>query len=132
RRLHDAAGVLVVDNCEQVIDAAAELVESILQQCPDLRVLATSQEPLNLPGETLVRLGSLPPDEAAQLFHDRLGEARGDEPLVRQICARLDGIPLAVELAAARGRSLPLADLAAGLEDRFELLVAGSRRAPTR
>ena len=131
RKLHDGAGVLVVDNCEQVIDPAAELVESVLQECPGVRVLATSQEPLNLPGEALLRLGSLPAEEAAALFRDRLGE-EASEPIVARICERLDGIPLAVELAAARGRTMALEDLAAGLEDRFELLVAGSRRAPTR
>jgi predicted ATPase/CRP-like cAMP-binding protein len=137
--LRGGGGILVVDNCEQVVDAAADLVEVLLRRGPSsLRVLATSQEPLAVPGEKLLRLGSLPEAEAQQLFKERVREGSpafeliGLEEQVEVICRRLDGIPLALELAAARARNLPLADLLAGLEDRFQLLVGTSRRAPTR
>ena len=138
--LGGGSGILVVDNCEQVIDEVAELVEAVLRSSPDsLRVLATSQEPLAVPGERLLRLGSLREDEARELFEERVREGLPafeptgeEEKQVAVICRRLDGIPLALELAAARARSLPVGDLLAGLEDRFQLLVGASRRAPTR
>jgi predicted ATPase/CRP-like cAMP-binding protein len=140
QELRERTGILVVDNCEQVVDAVAEIVETVLRSGPDsLRVLATSQEPLAVPGEKLLRLGSLPEDDARQLFEDRVREgAPAFEPTgleaqqLAVICRRLDGIPLALELAAARARTLPLADLLAGLEDRFQILVGASRRVPTR
>lgn len=139
RHLRQQAGLLLVDNCEQVIDAAAELVESILVAAPAVNVLATSQEPLALPGERLLRLGALAEDDAERLFLERLreGDPRFDldseaARIIGEICRRLDSIPLALELAAARARTVPLPDLLAGLEDRFTLLVGASRRAPTR
>ncbi len=139
RHLGGQAGLLIVDNCEQVIDAAAELVESILVAAPEVKVLATSQEALALPGEMLLRLGALAEGDAELLFTERLrqGDPRhepdaGARPIVAEVCRRLDGIPLAVELAAARARTMPLPDLLAALEDRFALLVGASRRAPTR
>ncbi|HEX6487927.1 MAG TPA: cyclic nucleotide-binding domain-containing protein [Candidatus Dormibacteraeota bacterium] len=139
RRLRDESGLLVIDNCEQVIDAAAELVESVLVAAPGIRVLATSQEPLALPGETLLRLGALSDEDGRRLFVERIRE--GDpryEPdsaataAIGEICRRLDAIPLALELAAARARTMPLEDLLAGLQDRFAILRSGSRRAPSR
>jgi len=139
RHLREQAGLLVVDNCEQVIEAAADLVESILVSAPAVKVLATSQEPLALPGEMLLRLGALADSDAEQLFLERLreGDPRYDPDAaarrtIGEICRRLDAIPLAIELAAARARTMPLPDLLAALEDRFALLVGASRRAPTR
>ncbi|WP_406640025.1 BTAD domain-containing putative transcriptional regulator [Amycolatopsis sp. WGS_07] len=147
--LRDQATLLVLDNCEHVIAAAARLVAQLLPACPGLRVLATSREPLGITGEQLApvpRLAVPPPDaEAAEtypavrLFLDR---ARASDPAFRltdettpdviRICAALDGLPLALELAAARVRTLPVADIAARLDDRFQLLARGSRTADER
>ncbi|WP_035862535.1 BTAD domain-containing putative transcriptional regulator [Cryptosporangium arvum] len=143
--------LLLVDNCEHVIDAAAHLVAALLVRCPDLRVLATSREPLTVDGEMLVPLGPLAlpsPDDrpgpalataAVRLFAERAAAVRPgfrvDEvtrPDVVRVVRALDGLPLALELAAARLRTVSLADLAAGLSDRFGLLATGSRTAPPR
>ena len=137
--------VLLLDNCEHVIDAAARVVTQLLTRCDGLTVLATSRERLGVAGETVWSVPSLPtpPDDtveavgaspAAQLLVDRLARHQprfelGAEtaPAVAAICRRLDGIPLALELAAARGRVLGVDDIAGGLDDRFELLVGGGR-----
>ncbi|HZD73701.1 MAG TPA: BTAD domain-containing putative transcriptional regulator [Actinomycetota bacterium] len=140
--------LIVLDNCEHLIDAAARLVDDLLGRCPRLRVLATSREPLGVPGETLclvLPLGLPEPgasaDEAmacpaVRLFADRVAAVRpdfavtdGNVAAVAEICRRLDGLPLAIELAAARLRSLPLEELAARLSERFRLLTGGSRTA---
>ena len=136
--------LLVLDNCEHLIGAAAVLVETLVRACPDLHVLATSREPLAIEGEVTYRVPSLgvaeaeseAESEAARLFLERAHAAapsfqvtERSSPIVAQICARLDGIPLAIELAAARVRALSVEQIAARLGDRFHLLTGGSRTA---
>ena len=136
--LRGRQALLLVDNCEHVLPAAARLVEDLLLACAGLRVLATSQEPLGVPGEVILRLGALADGEAMALFAERVRqgvprfELEPKRALMLEICHRLDGIPLALELAAARARSVPLPELLAELEDRFRILVGASRSAPTR
>ena len=141
--------LLVLDNCEHVVVACAELVEHLLLGCPHLRILATSREPLGVEGEqvwpvpTLTLPGPADQDhaasEAVRLFIERTRLVRPDfvldsrsGPLVAEICRRLDGLPLAIELAAARVPGLGLEALAARLDDRFRLLTLSSRTAPRR
>ncbi|WP_433060747.1 BTAD domain-containing putative transcriptional regulator [Dactylosporangium sp. CS-033363] len=128
--------LLVLDNCEQIVAAAAELAERLLGECPRLRILATSREPLGITGETLFGVEPLGEDSAARLFTDRAAAVRpglADDPdAVARICRALDGMPLAIELAAARCRSLTPAHLADRLDDRFRLLNRGSRTARPR
>ncbi|MET9225977.1 BTAD domain-containing putative transcriptional regulator [Lentzea sp. NPDC003310] len=128
--------LLVVDNCEHVVDDAARVLGAVLASCPDVRVLATSREPLGITGETLSPLAALDDDAATRLFLDRAQAVRpgfhADPAVVTEVCRRLDGIALAIELAAARVRSLPLAEIAARLDDRFRLLSQGSRTAAPR
>jgi predicted ATPase/class 3 adenylate cyclase/DNA-binding CsgD family transcriptional regulator len=131
--------VLVLDNCEQVLDAAAQLAEELLRVAPGLRIVATSREPLGVAGEVAWRVPSLDDAAAAQLFAARAADARpdfapgaGDRDVVAHICRRLGGIPLAVELAAARVRMMSIAAIADGLDDRFRLLTGGSRSAMPR
>ncbi|WP_190155237.1 ATP-binding protein [Streptomyces litmocidini] len=126
--------LLVLDNCEHVIDAAAALAETLLTHCPHLRVLATSREPLGVPGESVRPVEPLPPDPAHRLFVERARTARPSFDLARdgggavdEICRRLDGLPLAIELAAARLRLLTPRQIADRLDDRFLLLTSGSR-----
>ncbi|MGE7391673.1 BTAD domain-containing putative transcriptional regulator [Streptomyces sp. NPDC004126] len=125
--------LLVLDNCEHVIGAAAELAERLLTHCPGVRILATSREPLGVPGEFLRPLEPLPPGPAHRLFADRAAAARpgfdpGDDPAAAaEICRRLDGLPLAIELAAARLRLLTPRQIADRLDDRFRLLTGGAR-----
>jgi predicted ATPase len=138
---------IVLDNCEHLIDAAARLADHLLAQCPGLRILATSREPLGIVGEVLVGVAPLASPEstapeaalaspAVRLFLDRAAAVRRDGQVaddelatVVEIVRRLDGLPLAIELAAARLRALPLADVASRLDDRFRLLTGGSRTA---
>nr|WP_202446312.1 BTAD domain-containing putative transcriptional regulator [Streptomyces sp. SID4941] len=129
--------LLVLDNCEHVIGAAAALAETLLTYCPGLRVLATSREPLGVPGEAVRPVDPLAPDPARRLFAERARAVRpdfaqetaadGTGRAVAEICRRLDGLPLAIELAAARLRSLTPHQIAARLDDRFRLLTGGSR-----
>ncbi len=126
--------LLILDNCEHVLTVAKDLVVEIVAGCPTVTVLATSREPLGITGERVVAVGSLPIDDAVSLFRERVEAADAsvtfapeDHSTLVSICERLDGIPLAVELAAARARSLSLDDLAARLEDRFRLLRGGGR-----
>ncbi len=125
--------LLVLDNCEHVIDAAALLAERLLAECPDVSVLATSREPLAVPGELVRPVEPLPDPVALRLLADRGAAARPgfrieDAPeACAEICRRLDGLPLAIELAAARLRSLSPRQLADRLDDRFRLLTSGSR-----
>lgn len=134
--LADRPVLLVLDNCEHVVAEAARLARRLLGECAGLRVLATSREALGLTGETLVPVGALPADAAARLFTERAAAvAPGEVPepgAVARICAALDGLPLAIELAAARLRSLPVEDVAARLGDRFRLLSRGDRTAEPR
>ncbi|MFI6419077.1 ATP-binding protein [Streptomyces sp. NPDC050842] len=125
--------LLVLDNCEHVIGAAAALAETLLTHCPRLRILATSREPLGVPGESVRPVEPLPPDPAHRLFAERARAVRpsfdpaADADTVDEICRRLDGLPLAIELAAARLRLLTPRQIADRLDDRFRLLTSGSR-----
>ncbi|MFF3905104.1 BTAD domain-containing putative transcriptional regulator [Streptomyces sp. NPDC001848] len=125
--------LLILDNCEHVVDAAARLVAHLLERCPGLTVLATSREPLGVPGEVLRPVEPLPQPYALELFADRGAAARpgfrveDDPEAAAEICRRLDGLPLAIELAAARLRVLTPRQIADRLDDRFRLLTSGSR-----
>ncbi|MFG2831842.1 BTAD domain-containing putative transcriptional regulator [Streptomyces sp. NPDC048434] len=127
--------LLVLDNCEHVVGAAAALADLLLRHCPGLTVVATSREPLGVPGEVVRPLETLPPEPAHQLFAERAVAVRpdfrtADDPAaVDEICRRLDGLPLAIELAAARLRLLSPRQIADRLDDRFRLLTSGSRTA---
>ena len=132
----DAVMLLVLDNCEHLVDAAAELVEQLLRGCPRLSVLATSREALGIPSETAWLVPPMGGAEAIQLFVERAKASTpsfeltdGNTNAVRDICRRLDGIPLAIELAAARVRVLSAEQIAARLDDAFRLLTTGSRTA---
>lgn len=130
----DREVLVLLDNCEHVIATAAEVAEDLLRRCPGLRIVATSREGLRVGGETVWMVPPLRADDAARLFltraqaagvqleltDDLLGEISG-------ICARLDGMPLAIELAAARTRAFPVQQISARLNDRFRLLTGGSR-----
>jgi predicted ATPase/DNA-binding CsgD family transcriptional regulator len=147
--------LLVLDTCEHLIDTVAELAHRLLTACPSVRIVATSREPLRVRGETVWRvppLGLPPPDgqanqvpaeltgyEAVRLFLDRATAVRPGFALspqnasaVARLCRTLDGIPLAIELAAARMRALSAEQIAARLDDRFRLLASGDRTAPLR
>jgi predicted ATPase/DNA-binding CsgD family transcriptional regulator len=138
-QLRDRRVLVCLDNCEHLLEASAELVETMLRTCTEVSVLATSREPLGVAGETVWRVPSLQEEEAVALFVDRASRVRPwftldatNEAAVRTLCRRLDGIPLAVELAAAWLRTLTPAQIAAGLDDRFALLVRGPRGAARR
>lgn len=127
-------GVLIVlDNCEHVSAEAAGVALDVLQSAPASRILATSREPLGLAGEAFVDLGPLPAGDARELFARRVRAARGTPPTpdereaVERIVTRLDGLPLALELAAAKSRTLTIAEIDQGLDDRFALLATGPR-----
>jgi predicted ATPase len=152
RRLIEALApseaLLVLDNCEHVVEAAAGLVDELLARCPRLRVLATSREPLGVAGERLCPVAPLPlpgpgapatDSPAVRLFADRAAAVCPEFMLtedvaveVAEVCRRLDGLPLAIELAAARLRAMTLGQLTARLDDRFRVLTAGPRSAPAR
>jgi predicted ATPase/class 3 adenylate cyclase len=145
--------LLVLDNCEHLIAACAQIAAALLRRCPDLIILASSREPLSIDGETIwpvppltvpefrrderdVEFDNLPELEAVQLFAERAASIRPDFSLtpenvriVAKICWRLDGIPLAIELAAARVKALTLQQILTRLDDRFRLLSTGSRTA---
>jgi predicted ATPase/DNA-binding NarL/FixJ family response regulator len=148
--LRDKRMLLVLDNCEHIVDACAVVAQSLLAGCPNLHILATSREALGIPGEVIWRVPSLRLPEAGQrldleslagceavsLFIDRARAVEPDFALttgnadaVAQICARLDGIPLAIELAAARVRLIPVDQILGRLNDRFRLLTGGNRTA---
>ena len=132
--------LVVLDNCEHLLDASAELVVALLSAAAGLTLLATSREAIGVAGEVSWRVPSLSlADEAIELFTDRARHARPDFTLtddnaatVGEICARLDGVPLAIELAAARVRALSLAEILDSLHDRFRLLTGGARTAVRR
>src|SRR5437660_12673821 len=145
--------MLFLDNCDHLVPAIADLSETLLRACPGLRILATSRQALGIEGETVLPVPPLsvpeatsPPDvdhlgqfDAVRLFVDRASATaphfRLSDPnvaFVAEICRQLDGVPLAIELAATRLKLLGAEQLAARLDDRFRLLVGGSRNAPTR
>ncbi|WP_082981185.1 LuxR family transcriptional regulator [Mycolicibacter heraklionensis] len=132
--------LMVLDNCEHLLDASAGLLLGLLGACPQVIFLATSREPIAVDGEVVWRVPSLSlADESIALFTDRARHARPDFHLtddnaaaIAEICRRLDGMPLAIELAAARVRALSLEEILEGLHDRFRLLTGGSRRAVRR
>jgi len=140
RFVRDRQMLVLLDNCEHLLDACAELVVALLSAAPGLTVLATSREAIGVAGEVSWRAPSLSlADEALELFTDRARHARNGFTLtddngaaVGEICARLDGVPLAIELAAARVRALSLAEILASLHDRFRLLTGGARTAVRR
>ncbi|MGI5166356.1 BTAD domain-containing putative transcriptional regulator [Spirillospora sp. CA-253888] len=150
-RLRGKRALLLLDNCEHVVDQAADLAALLLRNAPDVRVLVTSQEPLGIAGETLWPVPPLesPDDEAEAAFIERFSAVRlfaaraaavvpgfavgpDNARAVASICRRLDGVPLALELAASRVRALGVHELAARLDDRFGVLVSGRRDAPAR
>ncbi len=129
----------MLDNCEHVIDGAAELVQAIAERCPNVRVLATSREALGVSGEQLITVGPLDPaGPAVELFNERAQaisatfDAAASRSDVEEICRRLDGIPLAIELAAARTTTLAPSDLVDRLGHRLHLLTGGRRTRPDR
>ncbi|MEU6674444.1 BTAD domain-containing putative transcriptional regulator [Streptomyces sp. NPDC046925] len=140
RRLRDMRTLLVLDNCEHVVTAVADLVHTLLRAAPGLRVLATSRHLLHVQGEHVLPLAPLPPDEALRLLSDRaaasapgvrVAEAGGGA--ARQLCRRLDGIPLAIELAAIRLATFSAEEILERLDDRFQFLAdtdTGTRGAP--
>jgi predicted ATPase/DNA-binding SARP family transcriptional activator/Tfp pilus assembly protein PilF len=132
--LRDRDVLLVLDNCEHLVGPAAALAEALLRSCPRLTVLATSREPLGVPGEATWRVPSLSAAGASALFTERAQAVRPDftvtddaAPALDHLCRRLDNIPLAIELAAARTSALSVQEIAARLDDRFRLLSGGAR-----
>jgi predicted ATPase/transcriptional regulator with XRE-family HTH domain len=150
--LADTPALIILDNCEHVIASAATAVTRILSACPGVRILATSREPLHLPDEWIMTVGPLPvanrdplsshsasePGDAVELFIRLLGQARGEEPElssgevaeVAELCRALDGVPLCIELAAARARTLPVSDIAASVGRGLAVLSGGRREIP--
>ncbi|MCS7475987.1 BTAD domain-containing putative transcriptional regulator [Umezawaea endophytica] len=131
----DRRVVLVLDNCEHLVDAVAKLVGVLLARTPSARVLATSREPLGITGEALHQVSTLDSTAQVSLFRDRASAVRPGfvvTPDVERVCAELDGLPLAIELAAARLRSMTPDQLAARIGDRFRLLDRGDRTAAAR
>jgi predicted ATPase/DNA-binding CsgD family transcriptional regulator/class 3 adenylate cyclase len=147
------AALVLLDNCEHLLAAAAEVADAILRRCPEVTVLATSRAPLGLPSEVTWHvpslslpkrpqadgLADLAQSDAVRLFVARAVTVRPDLPLTDEsaaalmtVCSRLDGVPLAIELAAARVRLLSVEQIAAGLSDRFRLLTDGSQARPSR
>ncbi len=140
RFIGDRHLLIVLDNCEHLLDACASAIGTLLGACPELKLLTTSREPLGIPGEVTFVVPSLSlEDEAIQLFIDRARRAQPEFMVTEdnaatlgEICRRLDGMPLAIELAAARVRALTLDEILDGLHDRFRLLTGGARRAVRR
>ena len=146
--LADTPALVILDNCEHVIASAATAVMRILSACPGVRILATSREPLHLQDEWVITLEPLPvgnggplgsePGDAVELFIGLLGQARGEEPElsagqvaeVAALCRALDGIPLCIELAAARARTLPVSDITASVGRGSAILSGGRREVP--
>ena len=130
-RLRRVASVLILDNCEHVLDAAATLAERLLDAAPALRILATSQAALDVDGEAVVELAPLALEDAVELFTRRAARP-GTAGDVHDLCRSLDGLPLAIELAAARTRTLSVVEIARRLDDRFALLSDPTSRRPER
>lgn len=137
--LRNKTTLLVLDNCEHVVGEAATIAVSLMRACPNLKFLATSREPLRAGGERTYRLPALDENDAIILFADRAQAADahftltdGNRPIVGEICRRLSGVPLAIELAAAQVSLAPLGSLAKELKDRISILDRGERIAPPR
>jgi predicted ATPase len=131
--------LIVLDNCEHLVESCAALADGVLRNCPDVRILTTSRQPLGVGGETIWRVPPLTEAEALQIFVDRAQAVQPgwalterSAPAVRHVCQRLDGIPLAIEFAAARVSVLAAEQIAARLGDRLVLLTTGNRTAPPR
>lgn len=130
--------VLIFDNCEHVRRASADVISAIVANCPEVRVLATSREPLGVPGERVHPIGPLTEGEGVELFCAHAADAAGSSgafldarmPEISEICRQLDGVPLAIELAAARARSFTPAEILARLDDRFHLVTGAEGRPP--
>ena len=138
-RLRAAApAVVILDNCEHVVDAAAALAVRLLDAAPGLRVLCTSQVALDVDGEAVFELTPLHLSDAVELFGRRAAARRGDQPAaeagaaVRELCRSLDGLPLAIELAAARTKTLSIEEITRRLDDRFSVLSDPASRRPQR
>lgn len=133
---HSRELLLLLDNCEHVLEGCATLVAALLRECANVRVLATSRSALAVAGEADYALDPLPPPQAARLFLDRAAavrrDAAADDATVERICCELDGLPLAIELAAARVKALSAAEIAERLDDRFRFLRAWQRVAHPR
>ncbi|GAA3842789.1 hypothetical protein GCM10022226_76960 [Sphaerisporangium flaviroseum] len=136
QHLDQAPALLILDNCEHVIEAVADLVAFLTVTTRDLRVLITSRAPLSIPAERVYLLGELPRGDAVELFRQRATAARPgvriEEGVVEEVVVRLDGLPLAIELAAAKVRVMSVEEIARRLADRFALLRGGNRMAPDR
>ncbi|MDT5347414.1 MAG: hypothetical protein QOH91_701, partial [Mycobacterium sp.] len=140
RFIRDRHMLMLLDNCEHLLDASAELITRLLGSCPRLTLLTTSREPIGVPGELSWRVPSLSlADEAIELFSDRARRTKPDfrvtatnKDTVTEICRRLDGLPLAIELAAARVRALSPTEILQSLHDTFRLLTGGARTAVRR
>jgi predicted ATPase/DNA-binding XRE family transcriptional regulator len=135
----DRPAVLVLDNCEHLLDGAVALVDTLIRRCPELRVLCTSREPLRISGEVAWRVPPLSTDEATKLFLERAETAGGTLPAtesgtqaIADICQRLEGVPLAIELAAVRTAMFSAEQIVPLLDDAFRLLHTGPRTAPAR
>jgi predicted ATPase/DNA-binding SARP family transcriptional activator len=137
-RLKGTEAVVILDNCEHVLDAAAGLAVRLLDAAGGLRVLCTSQVPLDVDGEAVFELAPLPLSDAVELFTRRAAARRGDRPVgevddaVHELCRSLDGLPLAIELAAARTKTLSIEDITRRLDDRFSVLSDPASRRPER
>jgi predicted ATPase/class 3 adenylate cyclase len=128
--------LLILDNCEHLVETCAQLADQFLHNCPNLKIIASSREALGIGGETVYRVPSLKDDESTRLFIERAMKAEPRFTVteqnalsITQICSRLDGIPLAIELAAARIKLFTPQQIAERLDDRFKLLTGGSRTA---
>jgi predicted ATPase/class 3 adenylate cyclase len=135
RHFKDRRTLLILDNCEHLLQGCADLARQLLQAGPHAKILASSREPLRVAGETTYPVPALPENEAMRLFVDRAAKARpdfrvnGEATAIASVCKRLDGIPLAIELAAARVRALSVKAIDARLDDRFRLLTRGDQTA---
>ncbi|MEZ0339892.1 adenylate/guanylate cyclase domain-containing protein [Mycobacterium sp. pV006] len=132
QQLSDRRALLVVDNCEHLLDAAAHLIDAVLAACPNVTVLATSREPLAVAGEQIYRVPPLSPHDASALFAECAARANAtftaqDGAAVNEICRRLDGLPLAIEITAARTQTQSLADIRDSLHARLHLPNPGRR-----
>jgi predicted ATPase/DNA-binding SARP family transcriptional activator len=131
-RLRAIPALVILDNCEHVLDAAADLVTRLLAAVPEMRILCTGQIPLGIEGAAVMELTPLPLTDAVELFARRAPRGGDNAEAVRDLCAALDGLPLAIELAAARRRTLSIEEIGRRLDDRFVVLRDPTSRRPER